>query len=93
VTSSQVFAHRAGHKLNLSPAGFQILTILLKRSPNVVTREELESELWGDDPPASDTLRSQIYKLRKCVDKPFEQPLLHTVAGLGYRVAKAHSEH
>ena len=86
-------AHRAGHKLNLSPAGFQILTILLKRSPNVVTREELESELWGDDPPASDTLRSQIYKLRKCVDKPFEQPLLHTVAGLGYRVAKAHSEH
>ena len=57
-----------------------------------MTREELESELWGDDPPASDTLRSQIYKLRKAVDKPFPIALLHTVAGSGYRVTEVDSE-
>lgn len=84
--------HRAGQSLSLSPAGFQILTILLKRYPNVVTREELETELWGEDPPASDTLRSQIYKLRKAVDKPFGVPLLHTVSGLGYRMAETDGE-
>jgi len=81
-------ARRAGTLLSLTPAGFQILSILLKRTPNVVSREELESDLWGDDPPASDTLRSQIYKLRKTVDKPYSTPLLHTVAGSGYRLAK-----
>ncbi len=83
---------RAGEVLQLTPAGFQILRILLKKMPNVVTREEIESELWGDDPPASDTLRSQIYKLRKTVDKPFSITLLHTVAGSGYRIAEADGE-
>ncbi len=83
---------RGGKLLSLTPAGFQILTILLKRMPNVVAREDLEAELWGDDPPASDTLRSQIYKLRKAIDKPFARPLLHTVAGSGYRVTEADSE-
>jgi len=81
-------ARRAGKRLSLTPAGFQILNILLKRTPNVVSREELEAELWGDDPPASDTLRSQIYKLRKTVDRPYDSPLLHTVAGAGFRLAE-----
>jgi len=79
---------RGGQTLALTPAGFQILTMLLKRMPNVVTREEIETELWGDDPPASDTLRSQIYKLRKALDKPFASALLRTVAGSGYRIAE-----
>jgi len=78
---------RAGTLLSLSPAGFRILHVLMKSSPNIVSREEMEHALWGDEPPASDTLRSQIYKLRKTVDKPFKQPLIHTMAGRGYRVA------
>jgi DNA-binding response OmpR family regulator len=77
---------RKGAPLSLSPAGFRILHELMKRSPNVVSRDELEHALWGDEPPASDTLRSQIYKLRKTVDKPFDQSLIHTVQGLGYRI-------
>ncbi|MEM7256757.1 MAG: response regulator transcription factor [Pseudomonadota bacterium] len=83
---------RAGDLLQLTPAGFQILRILLKKMPNVVSREEIEAELWGDDPPASDTLRSQIYKLRKMVDKPYALTLLHTVAGSGYRISESDSD-
>ncbi len=83
---------RGGQLLSLTPAGFQILSVLLKRMPNVVTRHEIESELWGDDPPASDTLRSQIYKLRKAVDKPFSVSLLHTVSGSGYRISESDRE-
>ena len=80
---------RANSVLALSPAGFRILHELMKKTPNIVSREELEHALWGDDPPASDTLRSQIYKLRKTVDKPFEKPLIHTVQGMGYRIISA----
>ncbi|MFK7860388.1 MAG: response regulator transcription factor [Granulosicoccus sp.] len=79
---------RSKSTLSLSPAGFRILHVLMKRTPNVVSRDELEHALWGDEPPASDTLRSQIYKLRKTVDKPFKQALIHTVPGMGYRVTE-----
>jgi DNA-binding response OmpR family regulator len=34
--------------------------------------------------PDSDALRSHLYNLRKTIDKPFTEPLLHTIAGAGY---------
>jgi Response regulators consisting of a CheY-like receiver domain and a winged-helix DNA-binding domain len=44
-------------------------------------------ELWGDEEPESDALRSHIYNLRKMVDKPFEQKLIHTISGIGLKIA------
>lgn len=79
-------ATRQNMPLTLTPAGFQILTLLMQNTHRVVTRDEIEHTLWGDEPPASDTLRSQIYKLRKQVDKPFEQALIVTSQGTGYRI-------
>lgn len=79
---------RGASRLSLTPAGFTLLRVLLEHSPNVVSRETLEHALWGEEPPASDTLRTQIYKLRKAVDRPFEQQLIHTVQGLGYRLSR-----
>lgn len=78
--------HRAEQQVTLTPTGFQILTMLMKNSPNIVTREQIEAQLWGDEPPASDTLRSQIYKLRKQVDKPFAYSMIETTSGAGYRL-------
>ena len=78
---------RAGQTIKLSPTCFRILKILLRESPHVVSREDLERELWGDLLPDSDTLRSHLYNLRKAVDKPFDTPLLHTLPGLGFKIA------
>lgn len=78
---------RAGQPIHLSPTCLRILKILMRESPNVVTREALEQELWGDLLPDSDTLRSHLYKIRRAVDKPFERPLLHTLAGQGFKLA------
>lgn len=79
---------RAGRMLRLHPFGLKLLEILMRKSPAVVRREELEHELWGDDCPDSDSLRSHIHQLRQIVDKPFDSPLLHTVHGIGYRLAE-----
>jgi DNA-binding response OmpR family regulator len=79
---------RAGRTLRPHPFGLKILEILMKKSPAVVRREELERELWGDDCPDSDSLRSHIHQLRQVVDKPFDSSLLHTVHGIGYRLAE-----
>ena len=72
--------------LRLPPIGLKLLTVLMRESPRVVTREQLEREVWGDILPDSDTLRSHLYNLRKVIDKPFETPLLHTIPGSGYRL-------
>lgn len=77
---------RQGQAIHLSPTGLRILRILMRESPNLVTREQLEKELWGDLTPDSDTLRSHVYKLRKAIDKPFSEGLLETQQGLGLRL-------
>ena len=78
---------RAGQALTLTPIGLKLLTTLMRASPRVVSRQQLEREVWGDLLPDSDTLRSHLYNLRKVIDKPFDRPLLHTIAGAGYRLA------
>ena len=77
---------RGGRTLNLPPIGLKILTVLMRASPRVVSRREIEREVWGDVLPDSDTLRSHLYNLRKSIDKPFSKPLLHTVQSAGYRL-------
>ena len=77
---------REGQLLKLSPTAFRILRILMRESPKVVSREQLEHELWGDLVPDSDALRSHLYNLRKAVDQPFEHALLETLPGVGFSI-------
>lgn len=79
---------RAGETLALTPIGMKMLTVLMRAAPNVVSRAQLEREVWGEGLPDSDTLRSHLYMLRKAVDRPFPEPLIETVAGAGYRLAR-----
>jgi DNA-binding response OmpR family regulator len=82
-------AFRGGRRLELNPTAFRLLRLLMEASPRVVLRADLERELWGDSPPDSDALRSHVYALRRAVDRGFDQPLLHTVHGVGYRLDPA----
>ncbi len=77
---------REGQNIILSPNNYKILVLLMQRSPNLVTREELEHFIWMDDMPSSDSLRSHIYKLRKQIDKPFKKELIQTIKGQGFRI-------
>ncbi len=77
---------RGDTEIKLSKTLFDILRILLRESPSVVPRATIERELWGDDFPDSDTLRSHLYNLRRAVDRPFDDALIETLPGRGYRV-------
>lgn len=85
---STLQVHRAGRRIDLTPASMRLLQRLMEQSPSVVTRDVLETLLWADAPPDGDALRSHLYKLRQAIDKPFELPLLHTVHRIGYRIAE-----
>jgi DNA-binding response OmpR family regulator len=77
---------RDGKELRVTPTGIKILAILMRESPRVVSRRDIEREIWGDTLPDSDTLRSHIYNLRQAIDRLFDRPLLHTVQSSGYRL-------
>ena len=87
VDTASLRVTRGGNDLQLSPIGLRLLIILMRESPRVVTRRDIEREIWGDGLPDSDTLRSHLYNLRKAIDRPFEKQLLHTVQTAGYRIA------
>ncbi len=80
-------AHRQGKSITLNPTALKILQSLMEASPSVVTRQELETRVWGEELPDSDSLRVHIHGLRAAVDKPFDKPLIHTRHGIGYRIA------
>jgi DNA-binding response OmpR family regulator len=80
---------RAGQPITLTPIGMKLLMALMKASPRVLDRRALEREAWGDIVPDSDALRSHLYNLRKAIDKPFGNPLLQNVTGMGYRLAES----
>ncbi|MET0517195.1 MAG: response regulator transcription factor [Burkholderiaceae bacterium] len=77
---------RAGRRIELTPSGYKLLARLMLAAPRLVPREALEYELWGDDPPDSDALRTHIHALRPAIDKPFDAALLKTQPGQGYRL-------
>lgn len=80
---------RASVTLKLTPLALKLLEVLMKKSPNVVRREILEQQVWGDEIPDTDILRSHIHQLRQIIDKPFDKPLLHTIPKLGYKLAES----
>ncbi len=79
---------RAGRKLSIKPVPRKILIILMKYSFRVVTRQEIEREVWLDDPPDKEVLRAHIYSIRREIDKDNSNKLLHTIHGEGYRLAE-----
>ncbi|TMO59153.1 response regulator transcription factor [Pseudoalteromonas aurantia] len=74
-------------EIEIQPIPMQILTILMEAHPRAVSRSELCDKIWGEDTTDSDSLRSHIYQLRKAIDKPFNNPLIKTLHGIGFALA------
>ena len=86
IDTSTLKVQRGDKELAITPIGLKILSVLMRASPAVVSRRELERQVWGDILPDSDTLRSHLYNLRKIVDKPFDKNVLLTVQGNGFKI-------
>ena len=82
-------ATRGGKTLPLNPTGRKLLEHLMRQTHRVVPRAELNRLLWGDTPPGPEALRVHLHALRSTVDGDFSRKLVHTVRGVGYRLALA----
>ena len=78
---------RGGREITLPPIPLRMLEALMRASPRVLGREELERAIWGDAPPDSDAVRTHLHLLRAAIDKPFPHALVHTLRGIGWQVA------
>jgi len=77
---------RASQSIKLKPKAFRILAYLMQHADRVISRQELIDHIWPTDPPQGDPLRVHIHSLRQKIDKPFDNELIHTVHGVGYRI-------
>ena len=78
-------ATRAGKRLELTPKEFNLLTLLLRRRGEVLSRTVMAEQVW-DINFDSDTnvVEVAVRRLRAKLDEPFEVKLIHTVRGMGY---------
>ena len=82
------FAHRAsraGKRLDLTPKEFALLSLLIRRNGEVLSRTTIAERVWnlGFDNNMK-IVDVKMGNLRAKVDGHFEKKLIHTVRGVGY---------
>ena len=82
----------SGEELKLSAKEYSLLEYLLRNKGIVLSRENIENNLWNFDyEGGTNAVDVYIRYLRKKIDEPFTEKLIHTVRGAGY-VLKSESE-
>jgi Tol biopolymer transport system component/DNA-binding winged helix-turn-helix (wHTH) protein len=79
---------RAGHRIKLQSQPFKVLSVLLEHAGEVVTREELQFRLWGNDTIVDfdHSLATAINKIREALRDSADNPrFVETLARRGYR--------
>jgi two-component system, OmpR family, response regulator len=78
---------RAGRAIPLKPREYQLLEYLARNAGRVVTRTMLLEQVWDYHfDPGTNVIDVHISRLRRKLEDGFEQPILHTVRGAGYRL-------
>ncbi len=76
---------RAGQTIELQPREFRLLECLMRHAGQVVTRTMLLEKVWDYHfDPQTNVIDVHVSRLRRKIDKNFDQPLIHTVRGAGY---------
>lgn len=76
---------RAGTPIELTAREFSLLEYLMHNQSIAISKAQLLEHVWGVDFAADDNVvEVYIGYLRKKIDAPFSEPLIHTIRGVGY---------
>lgn len=79
---------RQGKEILLQPKELHLLEYLMRHVNQVVTRKMLLEQVWNlHFDPQTNVIDTQISRLRSKIDKGFEQPLLLTIRGRGFKLS------
>ena len=85
-TSSKV-AWRAGRRIDLAPREWALLELLMRAPTRLFTRANILNKVWQYDlDPGTNVVDVYIGYLRRKLNRPGLEPLIHTVRGAGYRL-------
>jgi DNA-binding response OmpR family regulator len=80
---------RSGTTVRLTAREFALLHFLLQHQGEVVSRTRIAAAVWDHDfETSSNVVEVYIRYLRAKIDEPFGTPLIHTVRGFGYKLAR-----
>lgn len=78
-------AVRAGIRLDLTPKEFALLSLLARKTGEVMTRTRIAERIWDMELTGeTNVVDVHLRRLRAKVDDPFPKELIHTVRGIGY---------
>jgi two-component system copper resistance phosphate regulon response regulator CusR len=78
-------ATRAGQRLELTGREFRLLSLLVRRAGEVLTRTLIAEAVWDMNSDGdTNVVDVNMRRLRSKVDDPFPRKLLRTVRGVGY---------
>lgn len=76
---------RGGKEISLLPKEFTILEYMIRNQGTVLSREQLENQIWNyERSGSSNNIDVYISKLRKKIDGEGQSRLLHTIRGVGW---------
>lgn len=75
-----------GNEVRLPPKALRILELLMREPGRVISREEIERQVWGEEQETSDALRSHLHMLRRALTSAGGHDPIETLHGIGYRV-------
>lgn len=79
---------RGGKRIELAAKEFAVLECLMREPGRVLTRTQIAEHVWNYDTfNQSNVVDVYIRNLRRKIDDPFEQKLIHTLRGAGYRLS------
>lgn len=80
-------AIRDGKVIDLTVREYAILEYLARNRNVVVTREQIRVNIWNiDDDVNSNVIDVYIRYLRRMIDDNYEEKLIHTIRGVGYKL-------
>jgi two-component system response regulator MprA len=88
VNCEQRQVSRAGTPIRLTVKEYDLLLHLLRHKQQALPRQQILHAVWGDTWTGDDNLLDvYIRYLRKKLERPELEPLIHTVRGVGFRLA------
>lgn len=78
-------AQRDIQRLNLTAKEFSLLSLLLRRQGEILSRTTIAEQVWDMNfDSETNVVEVAVRRLRAKIDDPFSKKLLHTVRGMGY---------
>ena len=86
-------ARRQDREVDLSTKEYRLLEYMMRHEGETLTRRQLLRDVWDKDfDTNTNVVDVYVRYLRQKIDEGFDQMLIHTIVGTGYRFGKEESD-